>query len=366
MSRKSHVCATSVPSHACFSPVAPIAVRNCKNIRNRSMRCNSVRSSSSNVDRVSKPEQLVVSSSDSVTNSSKSLQFSPSDSHSVDSSTSSFRVVTHRNIYRKRKLRKSIIPSSFVNSGNNDDISKKFYVDRDKINVLTKAGNYYISSVFFLSVLFWEFLMLGIFINNNSFLKSNRKYIFRDTGFIYNPPFAFRTNYLQTIFSNDFNNPYLFKPGNIFENFVHSFLCRFYYSNLIFDTEYFLENPQFSELPSVFNSVTSIEFPTNHELYFMDFTQLNSTKDTTYFYIRKEFDMFVFWLLGFSITRFLIKIVFTLILELTFITFVFYFILKWYIFINVFIKNLANIVRNVLYILFRILSIFIFCCFVCF
>ena len=40
---------------ACFSPVSPIAVGNCKNIGNRSIRCNSVRSSSSNVDRVSKP-----------------------------------------------------------------------------------------------------------------------------------------------------------------------------------------------------------------------------------------------------------------------------------------------------------------------
>ena len=66
---------------------------------------------------------------------------------------------------------------------------------RDKINVLSKPGNYYMSSVYFLSALFWEFLILGIFINNNSFLESNSKYIFRDTSFIHNPPFAFWTNY---------------------------------------------------------------------------------------------------------------------------------------------------------------------------
>ena len=87
------------------------------------------------------------------------------------------------------------------------------------IHILLKPGNYYISSVFFLSALFWDFLILGVLINNNSFLELNRKYIFRDTSFIHNPPFAFRTNYLQTNFSNVFNNSYLFKSHNIFENF---------------------------------------------------------------------------------------------------------------------------------------------------
>ena len=76
--------------------------------------------------------------------------------------------------------------------------------------------------------------------------------------------------------------------------------------------------------------------------------------------------LFVFWQLGFSITGFVIKIFFTLTLELTFIAFIIYFILKLYIFINVFIQNLAKFFRNVLYILFRILSIFIFYCFVFF
>ena len=108
--------------------------------------------------------------------------------------------------------------------------------------------------------------------------------------------------------------------------------------------------------------MTSIEFPSNHLLYFMDFTQLNSTNDTPYFFIPKEFVLFVFRLLGFSITGFVIKILFTLILELICITFIIYFILKLYIFMNAFMKNLANIFMNVLCILFRILSIFIFYC----
>ena len=53
-------------------------------------------------------------------------------------------------------------------------------------------------------------------------------------------------------------------------------------------------------------------------------------------------------------------------MELIFTTFIIYFILKLYIFINVFVHNLVNIFRNVLYIIFRILSIFIFYCFVFF
>ena len=60
--------------------------------------------------------------------------------------------------------------------------------------------------------------------------------------------------------------------------------------------------------------------------------------------------LFGFWLLWFIITGLVIKIVFTLILEL-FFTFTIHFILNLYIFIIVFIKNLAIFFRNVLYIL---------------
>ena len=48
-------------------------VRNCKNIRNHSIRCNSVSSSSSKVQSISKPAYPVVSPSDSVINVSKSV-----------------------------------------------------------------------------------------------------------------------------------------------------------------------------------------------------------------------------------------------------------------------------------------------------
>ena len=129
---------------------------------------------------------------------------------------------------------------------------------------------------------------------DNSFLDSIKKYILRDTRFINNPHLAFRKNYFQTSLSNAFNNLYSFNGYNIFEKLVRFFSCRFYLT-LIFDIEYFLESPQFSELPSVFNSVTSTEFPTNHRLYFMDFRQLNSTKDTSYFCTPKSLSCQYYW-----------------------------------------------------------------------
>ena len=73
--------------------------------------------------------------------------------------------------------------------------------------------------------------------------------------------------------------------------------------------------------------------------------------------------LLVFWLLGLlglSITGFVINIVFTLILGLICVTFMIYSILKLYIFINVFIQKIAIFFRNVLYILFRTSSIFVF------
>ena len=157
--------------------------------------------------------------------------------------------------------------------------------------------------------------MFGIFINNNnnSFLES--KSIFLETQTLHVAHLLLFGQIICRL--NVFKNPYLFKS-----------------------------------------------FPTNHLLYFMTFTQLNSIKDTSYFCIPKEFVLFVFCLLGFSITGFVIKIVFTLILELIFITFIIYFLIKLYIYIIVFVQNLANIFLNVLYILFRILSIFIFYYFV--
>ena len=76
--------------------------------------------------------------------------------------------------------------------------------------------------------------------------------------------------------------------------------------------------------------------------------------------------VFVFWLLGLSITGFVIKTGFTLILRQIFITFITYYILKLFIFMYVFIQSLAIFLKNILFIPFRILSIFIFYCFVFF
>ena len=103
LSRKSFICATSGSSHAHSSPVRRIALRNCKNICNCSIRCSSVSLNSGNVDKVSKPAYHVVSSFYSVINNSKYLKFTPTNSHSFDSSTSTFRVISHRNIHLKRR-----------------------------------------------------------------------------------------------------------------------------------------------------------------------------------------------------------------------------------------------------------------------
>ena len=136
-----------------FVSCPSIAVHNCKNISNHSIRCNSVSSSRSNVESVN-PAYNVVSLSDSVINVSKSLKSTSTHSHSIDSSMSTFRVVFRRNIHRKRKLRKSVISSSFVNNASSYDIANKFVMGRCRINVLSKSENYSISSVFFLSALF--------------------------------------------------------------------------------------------------------------------------------------------------------------------------------------------------------------------
>ena len=59
-SRKLFVCTTSVSLHAYSSPVFLIAGRNCKNIHICSVRCNSVSSSSSNVEILVKLRNLLL------------------------------------------------------------------------------------------------------------------------------------------------------------------------------------------------------------------------------------------------------------------------------------------------------------------
>ena len=127
--RKSSVCAKSGPSHACSFSFPLFAL--CKEFYNCSVRCNSVSLCSNNVDRVNKPESPIVSSSDGVTNISKSVKFTPT----IGSSTYLFRVVSHCNIHRKRKLHKNVIALSFIISANCHDIAKKFIVGKNGISV---------------------------------------------------------------------------------------------------------------------------------------------------------------------------------------------------------------------------------------
>ena len=86
--------------------------------------------------------------------------------------------------------------------------------------VSRKCGKNFLSSVFFLSALFWEFLLLGIFINNNFYLISNNEYVFNNTSIVYGTPNILYYNdnsFLQTNYSKYFNNFCLFKPLYIFK-----------------------------------------------------------------------------------------------------------------------------------------------------
>ena len=78
-----------------------------------------------------------------------------------------------------------------------------------------KCRKKFLSSVFSLSALFWEFLLLGIFVNNNFYLTSNNEYAFNNTSIEYNAPNTVYYNsnsFLQTNYSKVFNNFCLFKP----------------------------------------------------------------------------------------------------------------------------------------------------------
>ena len=179
-----------------------------------------------------------------------------------------------------------MISSSFSNRATSHNIANRLAAGRDRIKVSTKPGNYFISSLFFLSALFWDFLMLAIFFSKNYVLESNSKYVLKDTDFTY-------LHITHLLFFRQINCGLIFltfliilirlsHSFNIFENFEYFFSFRFYYLNVIFDIEYFIDSSQVSELPLVFNSVTSIESRSNHLLYFMGFMQLNSSKDATY------------------------------------------------------------------------------------
>ena len=64
------------------------------------------------------------------------------------------------------------------------------------------VGKNFYHQFFFLSALFWEFSLLGTFINNNFYLIPNNEYISNNTSIVYSAPDAVYYNnnsFLQTI-----------------------------------------------------------------------------------------------------------------------------------------------------------------------
>ena len=105
-----------------------------------------------------------------------------------------------------------------------------------KINLFqgnVKKKNY-LALMFYLSALFFEFLLLGTFINNNFCLMSNTEFVIKSTDTFYNVPNILCNNnstFLQIIYSEDFNDFYAREPLYIFKNF----------GDLFFDVSYYLK-----------------------------------------------------------------------------------------------------------------------------
>ena len=106
-----------------------------------------------------------------------------------------------------------------------------------------KCRKHFLSLVFFLSALFWEFLLLGTFINNNFYLISDNEYIFSNTSIVYNAPNTVYYNsnsFLQSNCSKVFNNFFLFKPLYIFKRTCLKALGNFnFYIKSLFRLTFF-------------------------------------------------------------------------------------------------------------------------------
>ena len=99
-----------------------------------------------------------------------------------------------------------------------------------KATYFRKCRNIFLSSVFFLSTLFWEFMLLGVFINNNFYLILNNEYIFNNTSILYNTPNTVYYNsdsFLQTNYSKVFNNFSSFKQLYVFKRTCFKTLDNF-------------------------------------------------------------------------------------------------------------------------------------------
>ena len=107
-------------------------------------------------------------------------------------------------------------------------------------NHLSKYKRNYLSLFLFFSAVFLEFLLLGIFVNNNfNFLSSNAFY--NNTKFLYeaHSNFVYKNhqNFLQSNYSNVFNT---FFPLNSFY-ILKIFIDFTNYANLVFDIYYYLK-----------------------------------------------------------------------------------------------------------------------------
>ena len=93
-----------------------------------------------------------------------------------------------------------------------------------KININNRSRLGYVSSLLFFSALFWEFLLLGIFISNNYF-ESNSKYVFNSTNILYKSCKNFNCNndsfLVQMNFYEDFRNFSSPNKRSILKGFVN-------------------------------------------------------------------------------------------------------------------------------------------------
>ena len=90
-----------------------------------------------------------------------------------------------------------------------------------------------------------EFLLLGIFINNNFCLMSNTEFVIKSTDTFYNVPNILcnlNSNFLQIISSEDFNDFYARKPLYIFKNFGDLFLDVSYYLKILSNFGYYTKS----------------------------------------------------------------------------------------------------------------------------
>ena len=217
LSRKSRV-SSSVQLPSSSLSVPRVAVRDC-NVRKRSVKCNSVSSSKNNVHSISKPVCDNVIPSGSVSSSvspnvSKSVICNVSHSQCFNSDTPTYIVTNHRNVCRKPKLRNYSKGSLFISKVGSHDI-----VSGDKTNVTTSSRNFYIS-LLFLSAIFWEFLLLGIFINNNYYFESNTElFLLKPNDIVYYN----HSDFFQTNSSSIFNSFSSFKPFYLFNCLVNLF-----------------------------------------------------------------------------------------------------------------------------------------------